>query len=218
MFYIYKISIIKKLNIMSKIWKFKKMSRIDEIIKEIKKLEEELLSEIQKKEEEFYYKIKGKKVLFEKEVKKYQKEFMVKLTSYIFNASFLNILTVPIIWSCLIPAVMIDLFSSLYQYVCFKVYGIPYVRRSKYVIMDRHSLSYLNIIEKINCVYCGYFNGVIAYVQEIAARTEQYWCPIKHARKIITMHSRYHKFLEYGDCKDYQNKLKQLRKDYSDIE
>lgn len=194
------------------------MSRIDEIIKEIKKLDEELLSEIQKKEEEFYYKIKGKKVLFEKEVKKYQKEFMVKLTSYIFNASFLNILTVPIIWSCLIPAVMIDLFSSLYQYVCFKVYGIPYVRRSKYVIMDRHSLSYLNIIEKINCVYCGYFNGVIAYVQEIAARTEQYWCPIKHARKIITMHSRYHKFLEYGDCKDYQNKLKQLRKDYSDIE
>lgn len=194
------------------------MSRIDEIIKEIKKLDEELISEIQKKEEEFYYKIKGKKVLFEKEVKKYQKEFMIKISSYIFNASFLNILTAPIIWSCLIPAVMIDLLSSIYQYVCFKVYGIPYVKRSKYVIIDRHSLSYLNIIEKINCWYCSYFNGVIAYVQEIAARTEQYWCPIKHARKIITMHSRYHKFLEYGDCKDYQDKLKQLRKDYSDIE
>lgn len=194
------------------------MSRIEEIINEIKKLDEELLAEIQKKEEEFYYKIKGKKVFFEEEVRKYHKEFMVKISTYLSNASFLNILTIPFIWSCLAPALMIDLFSSVYQYVCFKIYKIPYVKRSKYIIFDRHSLSYLNTIEKINCLYCGYFNGVVAYVQEIAARTEQYWCPIKHARKIITMHSRYHKFLEYGDCKDYQEKLKQLRKDFSDIE
>lgn len=194
------------------------MSRIEEIINEIKKLDDELISEIQKKEEEFFYKIKGKKIFFEHEARKYQKEFMVKIFPYISNASFLNILTVPVIWSCLIPAILVDLFVSLYQVICFRIYKIPLVKRSKYVLIDRHSLSYLNAIEKINCVYCGYFNGVIAYAQEIAARTEQYWCPIKHARKIITMHSRYHKFLEYGDCQDYQIRLQQLRKDFSDID
>lgn len=194
------------------------MSRIEEIINEIKKLDDELLAEIQKKEEEFFYKIKGKKILFEQGARKYQKEFMIKISTYLSNASILNILTVPVIWSCLIPAVLIDLFASIYQLTCFRIYKIPLVRRSKYVLVDRHNLSYLNAIEKINCVYCGYFNGVIAYVQEIAARTEQYWCPIKHARKIITMHSRYHKFLEYGDCQDYQQRLQQLRKDFADID
>ena len=194
------------------------MSRIEDIINEIKKLDDELLAEIQKKEEEFFYKVKGKKILFEQEARKYQKEFVIKISTYLSNASILNILTVPVIWSCLIPAVLIDLFASIYQLTCFRIYKIPLVRRNKYVLIDRHNLSYLNAIEKINCVYCGYFNGVIAYVQEIAARTEQYWCPIKHARKIITMHSRYHKFLEYGDCQDYQQRLQQLRKDFADID
>lgn len=194
------------------------MSRIEEIINEIKKLDNELLAEIQKKEEKFFYKINGKKILFEEEARKYQKEFMIKISTYLSNASFLNIVTVPVIWSCLIPALILDFFASIYQFICFRIYKIPFVKRSKYVVIDRNSLHYLNAIEKINCVYCGYFNGVIAYVQEIAARTEQYWCPIKHARRIITMHSRYHKFLEYGDCLDYQQRLKQLREDFADID
>jgi len=33
--------------------------------------------------------------------------------------------------------------------------------------MDRHHLAYLNVIEKLNCEYCGYANGVFAYVREI---------------------------------------------------
>ena len=84
-------------------------------------------------------------------------------------------------------------------------------------MIDRHRLDYLNGIEKLNCVYCGYFNGLIAYIQEIAARTEQYWCPIKHANRIYTIHSRYHKFLEYGEYEDYQKKLAALRKDFVDV-
>ena len=143
---------------------------------------------------------------------------MVRVAPYVLNASLLNILTVPFIWACIVPAFFLDATASVYQWICFKVYKIPQVKRSEYIIIDRHNLSYLNTIEKINCVYCGYFNGLIAYVQEIAARTEQYWCPIKHARKVAAMHSRYHKFLEYGDCKDYQQRLKALRQNFQDLE
>jgi hypothetical protein len=193
------------------------MNKLQDIIEEIKKLEKELLAEFQKKEEEFFYKIKGKRVYFEKETKKLHKTLATKIYTYLFNASFLNILTVPIIWFCIIPAVFLDMVASIFQFICFKVYKIPNVKRNDYIVIDRQSLSYLNPIEKINCVYCGYFTGVIAYIQEIAARTEQYWCPIKHARKLGTIHKRYHKFMDYGDHREYQKRLAEIRKDFSDV-
>ena len=194
------------------------MNKIQNIIEDIKKLEKELLLEIQKKEEEFFYKIKGKKIYFEPETKKIHKEFATKIHNYILNAAFLNILTAPLIWFCIFPAFFMDGVVSVYQFICFKVYGIPRVKRNDFIVLDRLSLSYLNPIEKLNCVYCGYFNGLIAYVQEIAGRTEQYWCPIKHARKLGAMHKRYHKFFNYGDHQEYKNRLEQLRRDFSDLE
>ena len=193
------------------------MNKLQDIIEEIKRLEKELLVEIQKKEDEFFYKIKGKRVYFEEETKRYHKAIASKISAYLLNASFLNILTTPIIWFCIIPALLLDLAASIFQFICFRVYRIPKVKRKDYIVIDRQSLSYLNPIEKLNCVYCGYFNGVISYVQEIAARTEQYWCPIKHARKIGTIHSRYHKFLEYGDGQEFQKRLAEIRRDFSDL-
>lgn len=193
------------------------MNKIQDIIEEIKKLEKELLLEIEKKEEQFFYRVKDKKVYFEEETKKYHKTLVTKISTYLINASFLNILTVPVIWFCIIPALLMDMAASIYQLICFKVYEIPNVKRNDYIVIDRHKLSYLNPIEKLNCFYCEYFNGLIAYIQEIAARTEQYWCPIKHARKLKTIHNRYHKFLEYGDCQDYPKRLRELRKDFADL-
>jgi hypothetical protein len=75
----------------------------------------------------------------------------------------------------------------------------------------RHKLAYLNGIEKVNCTFCSYANGLIAYVREVAGRTEQYWCPITHARAIPAPHQRYHEFLDYGDAQGYRNELRVLR-------
>ena len=193
------------------------MNRIEDLIREMKRLEAELLEELAQKEAEFRYQVRGRKVRLEAEARRYQRQFMVHVGRYLRRASVINIISAPAIWLCIIPALLMDLSVSLYQAICFRLYRIPRVRRSRYIVIDRHSLAYLNLIEKINCLYCGYFNGLIAYVQEIAARTEQYWCPIKHARRVASMHSRYHKFLEYGDCTDYQERLQQLRRDFTDL-
>ncbi|HEY5740855.1 MAG TPA: hypothetical protein VIW27_14090, partial [Gammaproteobacteria bacterium] len=139
------------------------------------------------------------------------------LSAYFADSRLLHIVTAPLIYSCILPALLMDLVVTVYQAVCFRVYGIPRVERGDYIVIDRNQLQYLNAIEKMNCVYCGYFNGFIAYVGEIAARTEQYWCPIKHARKVAAMHSRYHKFIEYGDSEDYQNRLTALRREFDDL-
>jgi hypothetical protein len=85
------------------------------------------------------------------------------------------------------------------------------VPRRRYFAIDRHKLAYLNAIEKANCTFCSYANGLLAYVREVAARTEQYWCPIRHARAIPVPHSRYHLFFEYGDAERYRRELMPLR-------
>jgi hypothetical protein len=193
------------------------MNKLEQIIAEIRQLEQELYLELQKKQAEYSYVIKGKKIQFEEETRRYHKTLAIKLHTYLATSSIPSLLTAPIIWSCLAPALLLDLFVSVYHAVCFRVYGIPLVKRSDYIVVDRHSLQYLNLIEKLNCVYCGYFNGLIGYVQEIAARTEQYWCPIKHARKMLVIHSRYHKFIEYGNSEYYQQRLEELRKNFDDL-
>lgn len=193
------------------------MKSISDIIEQIKDLEKILSLEIQKKEEEFFYEIHGKEVRFEEAAKRYQKTLVRKVHLYLLDASLLNILTAPVIWFCLVPMVFLDLVTTCYQAICFPVYKIPKVRREDYIVMDRHALKYLNAIEKLNCVYCGYVNGLIAYVQEIAARTEQYWCPIKHAKKIGDIHSRYNKFFEYGDGREYRDGIEAVRRDFDDL-
>jgi len=193
-------------------------NRIEALLEAMKKLEQELLEEFEKKEAEFYYRVVGRKVRFEAEVRKQHRALMQRLSRYLAEAPLLNILTAPFIWFILIPALFLDLSVTVFQAVCFRAYGIPRVKRRRYIVVDHQSLAYLNFIEKLNCMYCGYFNGLIAYVREIAGRTEQYWCPIKHARLQASLHSRYGKFLEYGDAEGYRSRLEEIRRDFSDLE
>ncbi|MFZ9039592.1 MAG: hypothetical protein ACO3DT_16225 [Gammaproteobacteria bacterium] len=194
------------------------MRTLEEIIGDIRELELELLQELQKKQDEYFYIIKGKRIEFEEETRRYHKTLAKKLGRYFAEAQLLHILTAPVIYMCLFPALFMDLVVTIYQAICFRAYGIPRVVRGDYFVIDRHNLQYLNPVEKMNCIYCGYFNGLIAYVQEIAARTEQYWCPIKHARKLASIHSRYYKFIEYGDSATYQDRLEEVRRDLSDLQ
>ncbi|MBI4825049.1 MAG: hypothetical protein HY807_01315 [Nitrospirae bacterium] len=193
-------------------------NRLEELLTKIKSLERELAEEAQKKGDEFFYEIKEKKVRFQDTVRREHKKLVKKIVFYLFDANILNIITAPVIWLCLVPIFLLDLIVSIYHAICFPVYRIPKVVRSDYVVIDRHSLAYLNLIEKINCVYCGYVNGVIDYSKEIAERTEQYWCPIKHARKAKGINSRYKHFFEYGDAEGYKSRLEEVRREFDDIE
>jgi hypothetical protein len=128
------------------------------------------------------------------------------------------LLTTPLIYFCVIPFILLDLFVVVYQGVCFPLNGIPKVRRRDYLIFDRGRLSYLNAIQKLGCVYCSYANGLLAYVVEIAARTEQHFCPIKHAAEVLTPHSRYAHFLPYADALAYRNRVDEVRDSFADVE
>ena len=114
--------------------------------------------------------------------------------------SLMHTLSVPFIWSIVVPLLILDFFMELYHRVCFPIYNIPLVDRSKYIKFDRHKLDYLEPMDKINCVYCGYANGLLRYTAVIAGETEKYWCAIKHAKTEGYVEPEHHKdFLEYGD-------------------
>src|SRR5581483_12220572 len=93
--------------------------------------------------------------------------FRKALWPYLRGIHPLVILTSPVIYACSIPFLLLDFAVTIYQAVCFPVYGIPKVSRHDYLVFDRGSLRYLNHIEKIGCIYCSYANGLLAYVVEI---------------------------------------------------
>ena len=193
-------------------------TELNDLLVEIRRLQEEVEKRWDALREQFHYTLEGHKVRFAAEVKRLHKRYKTSAIKYLFSARPLVIATAPVAYIMVLPLALLDASFTVYQHICFRVYDIPRVRRSDFIVIDRHQLAYLNSIEKLNCVYCGYANGMIAYVEEIIARTEQYWCPIKHARRILGAHDHYRDFLDYGDAENYQSKLIALRKALSDLE
>jgi len=183
------------------------MSRMLEVLDRIRELEADLEREVAAAQERWQYRVESGKVRFESEVRRRHRGMKTSVRRYLSESYVPSMLSAPIVYSVALPFMLIDLWVSLYQLICFPIYGIPRVRRADYIVIDRYKLAYLNSIEKANCDYCSYANGLIAYVREVAARTEQYWCPIKHAQRVRAPHSRYRHFVDYGDAEGYKREL-----------
>ncbi len=185
-------------------------AKIDDLMARIHGLELELEAELSRQSAELRYGFEHGRVVFEAEILRRHREMQTRLSRYILNAKPAIALTAPVIYSLILPLVLLDIFVSIYQAVCFPAYGIEKVKRGDYLIFDRGHLAYLNALEKLNCAYCSYANGLIAYVREIAARTEAYWCPIKHARKATGAHEKYLDFVAFGDAEAYRKRIAEL--------
>ena len=184
---------------------------IDTIVDSIRELQDDLEDAFEEQRAQFAYRVEQGRIVFERDLRERHRRLRIRLSTYLRGIRPLVVLTAPVIYSLIVPFVLLDVFVSLYQRICFPVYGITRVRRAEYILFDRSHLAYLNALERFNCVYCSYANGVVAYVREVAARTEQYWCPIKHASRIAGAHDRYPRFIEYGDAAIYRDTLSTLR-------
>ena len=185
--------------------------KVRQLLNQIAEIEEELHDTLQLQQQNLFYRLEGSKVKFEEHMREAQKKFKTNIIIWITRSSPRNVITAPVIYSMLIPILLLDLSFAIYQWVCFPLYRVPKVKRNRYVRIDRHQLSYLNSIERLNCIYCGYAGGVLGYCREIAARTEQYWCPIKHAHRILDPHRRYAKFAAFGDAENYHDTVRLMR-------
>ncbi len=186
--------------------------RISKLLNDITVLEDELRTALSEQQSSIFFQIKGKRIEFEQSIKATHKRLKTNFFRWLITNRPQNLITGPIIYAMIIPLVVTDFFVSFYQLTCFPIYGIKKVRRADYIVFDRQHLHYLNFIEKFHCTYCAYGSGMICYVSEIVARTEQYFCPIKHAHKILGAHARYARFLDFGEADSYERKLEDFRR------
>ena len=186
-------------------------SDIEALLGRLRQIEDEIERKLDERRAEFRYRLERNRAVFEHDVIAYHRRLRKGLLRFLRDSSFGALVTAPAVYSLAVPLAMLDALIVLYQAVCFPVWGMRRVRRKDYIAMDRHRLAYLNGIEKLNCAYCGYANGVIALAREVASRTEQYWCPIKHAMRARGLHPRHRNFVEYGDAEAFRQRLETLR-------
>ena len=192
-------------------------TRIRDLLGQIATLQDELRTALHERETRIQFTIKGKRIEFERGVRQAHQRLKRNFFRWLATDRPQNLITGPIIYGMAIPLVMLDFFVTLYQATCFPIYRIAKVRRGDYIVFDRHELGYLNFIERFHCEYCAYGTGLIAYATEIVARTEQYFCPIKHARKFLGAHAHYEEFIAYGDSADYHTRLETYRVACADL-
>ena len=188
--------------------------KIRKMIEEIEAMKVKLGEEIAQQEKDISYEIQNGYVRFEKEVLDKQKENMKNLLAWFRDIPLLHLLASPLVYTMVIPAILFDIILFIYQQVIFRIFKFKFIKRSDYIRFDRQYLGYLNLIEKLNCMYCSYFNGLMQYASAVAGRTELYFCPIKHAKKVAYQHDYDDAFFRYGDEEEYQKKLEALRKKF----
>ena len=182
--------------------------RIAELERELELAFEEGLAE---KRKQFRYVAEKGRVAFDCDMCVIHAKLRKSWLLFLWDAPRFSLILAPVIYSLALPLMLLDAWLWLYQTLCFPVYGIKKVERAQYILLDRSHLRYLNWLERFNCEYCGYANGLVAYAREVSSRTEQYFCPIKHASRCAGPHLRYHEFADYGDAESYRGKIQPLR-------
>jgi hypothetical protein len=107
------------------------------------------------------------------------------------------------IYSVFFPILLLDLWVRFYQAFYFRIMHIPFVPREDFVVIDRYDLSELTITQKLNCLYCEYANGTLAWLKAVANQTEIYSCAIKHKTqpKGQEHQQNFYEYNEFSDSK-----------------
>ena len=190
--------------------------RVNELLENMAKLEDEFHAELRARERDFQARFVNTMAEIRAASDDLQARVQSAAEEVAQHSLWRHILSIPFIYVMIVPLVIMDFMLTIYQQICFRLYRIPTVSRSAHFVIDRQLLASLNLVDKFNCMYCGYGNGVFSYGREVISRTEQYWCPIKHAQKILDESARYQQFLDYGDTEDYHDKLETYREDLRD--
>jgi hypothetical protein len=189
---------------------------IREILEKIESLNQDLRKEYDRLAQKYGFSLSKRKVIFLEEFRRRNKSFKLPAWRYIIFAQIRFILSAPFIYGMIVPTLCLDICATIYQHAAFRLYRIPRVCRKDYIVYDRRFLDYLNWIQKLNCLYCSYVNGVLAYAVEIGARTERFWCPIKAASKPKFNHGWYKDFADYGSPEEWKEKFADNEKAFID--
>ena len=122
---------------------------VERFVERLRDAEDDLKREVDEQQRRWHYRIHHGRVWFDKELRESHRHLRQSIPAYILQGDLLSLLTAPVVYSLLLPFALLDLWVTLYQWVCFPIYGMPRVPRRRYFTVDRHKLAYLNGIEKV---------------------------------------------------------------------
>lgn len=185
--------------------------RLQDLHDRIRHIKEAIEQQLRRRRAELHADFEHRRVAFEQEVLAQQRRFRQGLLRCMAESQWRNVVTAPLIYPLLLPLLLVDLSVTLYQGLCFPLYRVAWGRRRDHMVFERTHLGYLNLIEKLNGAYGSYANGLSSYVREVVARTQQYWCPIKHARRVLGSHPYLAGYADHGDAQGCREGLQSLR-------
>jgi hypothetical protein len=157
--------------------------------------------------------LRNGKIWFSEEIKKEHRRLKTSLFRYAVYSRVLAILTAPFIYACILPFVLLDLFVSMYQWVCFPVYGVPKARLRDYMAIDRNKLRYLNALEGL--IVCTAHMQTDCLPTLWKSQDGAALVPNRaRARRIQQAHDRYSHFLPFGDAAAYRERIDKVRNDF----
>ena len=105
------------------------IAQLDVLTKKLRSVEAEIEVELAKHAEELRFRIENRKIVFEQHVKRIHRAIKVRASRYFIEANPLIVLSAPVIYSLIVPVMLVDIWVMAYQAICFPVYRIPKVRR-----------------------------------------------------------------------------------------
>ncbi len=99
--------------------------KIRQLLDQMSALEDDLRRELQAQEASALYQIKGKRVEFEAAVRQAHRKLKTNFFRWLVTYRPQNLITGPIIYSMIVPMLVLDVCVSFYQATCFRFTASP---------------------------------------------------------------------------------------------
>ena len=106
--------------------------QIRQILSQISRLEDDLQQLLSEQQEAFNYRLEGTKVFFEQNIRVAQQRLKTGIIKFLLDSQPRNVVSAPFIYSVFFPVLLLDMWLSLYQALCFPLYRMSKVKRSQY--------------------------------------------------------------------------------------
>ena len=98
---------------------------VERFVQRIREAEEDLTREVEEQQRRWHFRLHRGRVWFDQEVRHAHERFRQSIPAFLGEASLPILLTAPITYSLILPLLLLDIWATLYQWVCFPFTGSP---------------------------------------------------------------------------------------------
>lgn len=154
-------------------------------------------------------------IAISRELKRYKEQIALQKLHEKQLTNIKYLLSTPFIYGMIVPMLFFHILIEIYHRVCFYLYDMEYIDYRNHFRFDRHRIGGISPLQKFNCIYCEYGNGLASFTKEVIGKTEAFWCPIKHEDSPESPHAYYQQFMEYGNGRNFEEKRETVREKLS---